>query len=237
MKRAVMLLVAVLCMLAASSVQATDTSLVFFYQIGNQPADVAEGVHFAIEKNGEVVMDSTLPNDEYKVDVTLDPGIYTLNVEQESTEFVGSCNFKVDDVQNADPDAYDQAPMLFFLNKKGVVYVKDAYECKGEDCDEHCICKVLNENVTNRVCKCYDVCCNKTETIAPAVKPAANTNAFNACGNVCDPCAAQGMYAGGNGFGGGRFCGWGGLAAIGAAAAALAVAVAEDDDKPNYVTP
>lgn len=226
MKRTAMLLVAVLCMMVASSVRATDTSLVFLYQVDNQPADIAEGVHFVVEKNGEVVMDQTLADDQYKLDVTLDPGVYTLSVEQESTEFAGSCKFKVDDVDNAVPGAYDQDPMLFFLTSQGLDYLEGAYECKcivdGNDCEKNCVCKILKENCTYRICHCDDACCNSA---AAAVEPAAPVQCAS---NGCASCGCSGY-----GYGG---MGWAGLAAIGGLAGAI-VALADDDKKPVPPTP
>ena len=48
MKRTALLLVAVLGLAVASSVQAADVNFKFFSQIGNAPVDTADDVHFTL---------------------------------------------------------------------------------------------------------------------------------------------------------------------------------------------
>ncbi len=149
MKRTALLLVAVLGLAVASSVQAADVNFKFFSQIGNAPVDTADDVHFTLmSADGDAVAFDSANADSPSVPA----GSYTLIAEQPSTHLFGSTEVAVSDD--------DQAPKLFLMNPEGVQELAGVHECtNGRNpckCDSGCICKVFNHNCTDRVCQCTD---------------------------------------------------------------------------------
>ncbi len=149
MKRTALLLVAVLGLAVASSVQAADVNFKFFSQIGNAPVDTADDVHFTLmSADGDAVAFDSANADSPSVPA----GSYTLIAEQPSTHLFGSTEVAVSDD--------DQAPRLFLMTPEGVQELVGVHECtngrKPCKCDDSCICRVFNHNCTDRVCQCTD---------------------------------------------------------------------------------
>ncbi len=149
MKRTALLLVAVLGLAVASSVQAADVNFKFFSQIGNAPVDTADDVHFTLmSAEGDTVAFDSANADSPSVPA----GSYTLIAEQPSTHLFGSTEVAVSDD--------DQAPRLFLMTPEGVQELEGVHECtngrKPCKCDDSCICRVFNHNCTDRVCQCTD---------------------------------------------------------------------------------
>lgn len=149
MKRTALLLVAVLGLAVASSVQAADVNFKFFSQIGNAPVDTADDVHFTLmSADGDAVAFDSANADSPSVPT----GSYTLIAEQPSTHLFGSTEVAVSDD--------DQAPRLFLMTPEGVQELEGVHECtngrKPCKCDDSCICRVFNHNCTDRVCQCTD---------------------------------------------------------------------------------
>lgn len=210
-----MLLVAVICMMVASSVQATDTTLYFFSQAGDNPVDVAFDAHFVLENADGVVAEG----ESDSVDVSVDPGKYTLSVEQEDKSLAGSVEIEV-------PEKIEQ--MVFLLNDDGLTYLEGIHVCDGEKekgactCDESCICKVYEGNCTRNVCRC-------NSAAKPIEEPTATPAAQNFMPYDYSPYSP---YSGGSWYPGGR---WSTLGMLGAIGAAIAIALA-DDDNPQPVS-
>lgn len=240
MKRTAMLLVAVLFMVAASSVQAADTALKFFYQVGSEPVDVLTDAHVVLQSGDTVVADSTFDGESYGIEVAVEPGKYTLSVEQEANSFAGTVEIEI---------VEDQPAMLFFLNVNGLTYLDGYHECKCIDpenvCDKNCVCIFFAENVTEKVCHCAEPCgksgvagsssngsnvygssCATPNAVAPA-------SPFNA---VAPATGASGL-AGAAGSLGAMGGSWASLGMLGALVAVVAVTAADDDDpKPTSRT-
>lgn len=149
MKRTALLLVAVLGLAVASSVQAADVNFKFFSQIGNAPVDTADDVHFTLmSADGDAVAFDSANADSSSVPA----GSYTMIAEQPSTHLFGSTEVAVSDD--------DQAPRLFLMTPEGVQELEGVHECtngrKPCKCDDSCICRVFNHNCTDRVCQCTD---------------------------------------------------------------------------------
>ena len=149
MKRTALLLVAVLGLAVASSVQAADVNFKFFSQIGNAPVDTADDVHFTLmSADGDAIaFDSANASSP-----SVPAGDYTLVAEQPSTHLFGSTEVAVSDD--------DQSPRLFLMTPEGVQELEGVHECSNGRrpcrCDESCICRVFNHNCTDRVCQCTD---------------------------------------------------------------------------------
>ena len=149
MKRTALLLVAVLGLAVASSVQAADVNFKFFSQIGNAPVDTADDVHFTLmSADGDAVAFDSANADSPSVPA----GSYTLVAEQPSTHLFGSTEVALSDD--------DQSKKLFLMNPEGVQELEGVHECTNGrrpcKCDDSCICRVFNHNCTDRVCQCTD---------------------------------------------------------------------------------
>lgn len=199
MKKAVMLLVAVLGMVVATSVQAADATVMFFSQVDNKPVDVATDAHFKLTSGDDVVAEGIGSENP----ITVEPGAYTVVAEQPSTGFFGTAEVTVAENEFTDDGKEIEQQLLFVFNKGGLTYLPGIHACDCDDedgngdydCNEQCICVYYDHNVTKAVCHCPDdceVCHDHAEVVVPPLNNVPTSNV---------PSATAPYMAGGTGWG------------------------------------